>query len=149
MLWETSKLVHNFSRILPGFLLVLLALAPSAMAQTASPELLSNSPFDSCESSLNCVHLAYVFDIPPSSLASATLKALQENKHLDSLTEGTNRFDAVFNAWQYKDDVQIAIELDDEGSVLFIRSESREGTYDLGVNKRRVKGIINAIEKQL
>ena len=145
-------MAHKSLRILPGLLLFIMAIAPHAMAQKASTELLSESPLDPCTSSLNCVHGAYVFDLLPSPLAATTLEVLKENKYLDSVTEGSgdnHRIDAVFNAWQYKDDVQIAIELHDGGSILFIRSESREGTYDLGVNKRRVKGIVKSIYQSI
>nr|MBX2822931.1 DUF1499 domain-containing protein [Rhodothermaceae bacterium] len=153
-----SKLVPNLSRTLSGFFLFLVAMAPTAMAQKASSELLSNSPFESCFSSLNCVHEAYLFDWPaPSELAAIAVEVLESNKFLDSLSRSTNnnRIKAVFNAWIYKDDVQIAIDFHpDEDlhgvyAILFIKSESREGKYDLGVNKRRVKGIVKSMQQRL
>ena len=80
------------------------------------------------------------------------MEALRANKYLDSIKQGTvdpHRIDAVFNAWRFKDDVSIAIEVYEKGSVFFIRSASRKGRYDLGVNKRRVKGILKSIEDRL
>ena len=145
--------MRNYRGILLGLpLLFLMAFAPAAMAQKASHKLLGSSPLKNCESALNCTHKAYPFDVSPSKLASITLEVLKANKHLDSVSPGTvnnHRIEAVFNAWKYKDDVQIAINVHEEGSVLYIRSESREGTYDLGVNKRRVNGIIKGIKERL
>ena len=142
----------NVVRILSGFLIFLVAMAPSVMAQEASPDLLSSSPLNACTSSLNCVHEAYLFDVLPSELTQVTMEVLNANKYLDSVTQGTvdhHRIDAVFNAWRFKDDVQIAAEAHEGGSVLFIKSASRTGKSDLGVNKRRVKGIINALTDRL
>ena len=142
----------NVVRILSRFLTFLVAMAPSVMAQEASPDLLSASPLEACTSSLNCVHEAYLFDVLPSELTQVTMEVLNANKYLDSVTQGTvdhHRIDAVFNAWRFKDDVQIAAEAHEGGSVLFIKSASRTGKSDLGVNKRRVKGIINALTDRL
>lgn len=144
--------MHNRSLALSGLLLTLLvssAMAPhQASAQEVSDRLLSSSPFAPCPGSGNCAHAAYAFDIVPSELAEKTMQALRGNKHLDSVQQGTvdyHRIDAVFNAWNFKDDVSIAIEVHEEGSVLFVKSESRVGKYDLGVNKRRIKRLIKAI----
>lgn len=129
-------------------LFVLASLAQTVSAQEASDSLLPSSPLDPCTSSGNCVHEAYVFDRLPSELAKQAMQALEGNKHLDSVKQGTvdyHRIDAVFNAWMFKDDVSIAIEVHQEGSVLFIKSQSRDGKYDLGVNKRRVKRLIAEI----
>ncbi|MBX2822010.1 MAG: DUF1499 domain-containing protein, partial [Rhodothermaceae bacterium] len=132
--------------VLPGlFVTLLMASSPSVMAQEASSDLLSSSPLDPCTSSLNCVHEAYLFDRAPSELAQITMEVLEANKYLDTVTQGAvdhHRIDAVFNAWRFKDDVQIAIEFQEGGSVLFIKSASRTGKSDLGVNKRRVNGLL-------
>ena len=128
------------------------AMSPNVMAQKASSELLSNSPFEACSSSLNCVHEAYLFDILPSELTQAAMEVLEANKYLDSVTQGSvdhHRIEAVFNAWRFKDDVQIAVESHEAGSILFIKSASRTGKSDLGVNKRRVQGIINDLSSRL
>lgn len=142
----------NLLRTLTGFFIFLIAMAPSVMAQEASPDLLSSSPLDACTSSLNCVHEAYLFDVLPSELTQVAMEVLNANKYLDTVTQGAvdhHRIDAVFNAWRFKDDVQIAVELHEGGSVFFIKSASRTGRSDLGVNKRRVKGIIKDLTDRL
>jgi uncharacterized protein (DUF1499 family) len=52
-------------------------------------------------------------------------------------------------AWIFKDDVDVAVESDTAGSVLHLRSASRIGHSDLGVNRRRVQRILDAVEEQL
>ena len=93
-----------------------------------------------------------MFDVLPSELTKVTMEVLNANKYLDSVTQGTvdhHRIDAVFNTWRFKDDVQIVVEAHEGGSIFFIKSASRTGKSDLGVNKRRVKGIIKALTDRL
>lgn len=62
------------------------------------------------------------------------------------------RMDAVFRIRivGFKDDVNIAIEpRDEESSYFHIKSASRVGHGDLGVNKRRVERITNRIQEEL
>lgn len=122
-----------------------------ASSCTVHPELLEESPLESCPRTPNCVHEAHVFSLSPSDLTPIVAEAL-ESKQLDSMTRGTvdpHYIEAVYRAWSFKDDVHISIQPHEEGSVLYIRSASREGTWDLGVNKRRVKRILRDLETLL
>lgn len=50
----------------------------------------------------------------------------------------------------FKDDVNIAVEQSAAGhSILHIRSASRTGYSDLGVNRRRVNRIFNNLQQKL
>ena len=50
----------------------------------------------------------------------------------------------------FKDDVDVAVRTrDDGGSVLYVRSASRVGHSDLGVNRRRVRNLLETMEKIL
>jgi uncharacterized protein (DUF1499 family) len=49
----------------------------------------------------------------------------------------------------FKDDVDAIIEEEHGTTTLFIRSASRTGAYDLGVNKRRVRRILRKLESRI
>ena len=139
--------MHNL--VLFGLLAILAPLflfsPPPLMAQEVS---IDASPLEACPDTPNCVHEAITYDLLPSALAPQVMQALK-SKQLESSSQGTvntNRIEAVFTAWSYKDDVHIAIEPHGSGSVLFIRSASREGHWDLGVNQRRVKRILRDLD---
>ena len=111
--------------------------------------MLSESPLAACPETPNCVHQAYVYPQAPSELAGFVVQAL-ESRGANSITKGagdSHEISAVFKAWQYQDDVQVAIQSHEDGSILYIRSASREGHWDLGVNGRRVKGIVKALNR--
>lgn len=59
------------------------------------------------------------------------------------------RLNAVFRVFIYKDDFIVLIEEEASASHLHIRSASRVGYSDLGVNRRRVKRFIRKLEKEL
>jgi len=49
----------------------------------------------------------------------------------------------------FKDDVQAIVEQDGSNSVVHVKSSSRVGYSDLGVNRRRVKKIFRKLESYL
>lgn len=53
--------------------------------------------------------------------------------------DGPNRYHAVYRIFLFLDDVWVAVLPEAGGSRLHIRSQSRVGRSDLGVNKRRVE----------
>jgi uncharacterized protein (DUF1499 family) len=70
----------------------------------------------------------------------------------DGSSDGNlRRVDAVFRvALIFNDDVAVAVTPGEEGgAVLHIRSASRVGKSDLGVNRRRVKRFFRALQKAL
>lgn len=136
-------------RWLPGLFAVLCWGAITAlpvMGQT-----LDDSPLADCPETPNCVHEVYAYDTLPSELADATEQALRSLSPL-SLERGTidtHEMRAVYRAGFFKDDVDISIVYNDSGSLLYIRSASRVGHSDLGVNKRRVRRIMKALNEGL
>lgn len=67
---------------------------------------------------------------------------LQETKDL-------YKIDAVFKIFIYKDDVTIQLTPGKLHTLLHIRSASRKGHYDFGVNRRRVNRFINKLATHL
>ncbi len=58
---------------------------------------------------------------------------------------------AVFRipVFGFKDDLQIILEPDATDSILHLRSASRVGKSDLGVNRRRVQKILSSVKQNL
>jgi uncharacterized protein (DUF1499 family) len=49
----------------------------------------------------------------------------------------------------FVDDVWVEVQPDGEGSVVHVRSKSRVGKGDLGVNARRIRGFLAALDARL
>jgi uncharacterized protein (DUF1499 family) len=110
------------------------------------------NPLPECPSSPNCVRKAFVLESDSSQTFVAANKALEI---LGAETIDVNpeelKIDAVFRipVFGYRDDVSIIIQPDKKASILYIRSASREGYWDIFVNSIRVRRIINKTKKQL
>ena len=89
------------------------------------------------------------FKAPPDKLFSKTLKALYAIKPATvEVDEDAYRIDAVFRVFLFKDDVTVRVAPDEGGAVVHVRSESRLGRGDLGVNRRRVDRFFGALGKE-
>ncbi|MFQ5568071.1 MAG: DUF1499 domain-containing protein [Rhodothermales bacterium] len=110
---------------------------------------LPESPLPPCPGTPNCVRETHYFGTDATTLfeqartALHTIGASQLRVHPE-----TRRIDAVFTALVFKDDVALVIEPHADGSVLHIRSASRVGYSDLGVNRRRVRQFFRALPDQ-
>ena len=111
---------------------------------------LFDSPLKPCPESPNCSHQVRTYPIFASELSYKMVAALESlgPESLEIGTIDTHSIQAVFKIWGYLDDVEIAILPEKNGSsTLYIRSASREGFSDLGVNRRRVKKILRRLDK--
>lgn len=108
-------------------------------------------PFEPCPGSPNCVIHSIEYDISHSELYLLVEKAIKKMDPYELSTDSkTHRIDAVFRiaVFGFKDDVNISVEkLDESRSVLHIKSASRIGYGDLGVNSRRVKRFFNHLNQ--
>ena len=114
------------------------------------PTPLPDNPLPPCPSSLNCLRQTHRFDLPAEALfdrARETLEALGPST-LKSTPEA-HHVDAVFTVFLFKDDVALRIEPHEDGAVLHIRSASRTGYRDFGVNRRRIKRFLQALARRL
>lgn len=107
-----------------------------------------SSPLKPCPDSPNCIHHAEKYRTTPEKLYKETLLAL-ESMNPESLEKDSQSFqiNSVFRIrlFGFKDDVTAVIRQQGDLSVLFIRSSSREGYSDLGVNRRRVKDLLGRL----
>ncbi len=112
------------------------------------------NPLPECPESPNCFRASYAFNDDIDEVFTAAKNALEDKgaHQIDIVKDTTvTKIDAVFKipVFGWLDDVAIEMENNNESSVLHIRSSSREGYWDIGVNKRRVKKIIKGIQKEL
>jgi len=142
----------------------LLALSPSVLAQTpndstkdsaatgpAAPDSAAVSPLPPCPGSPNCEHVTRAYPLAADSLFQAATQALTAIDPISVETEADDRrARAVYRvALIFKDDVWVAVTPGDDRSHLHIRSASRVGYSDLGVNARRVQNFFEALDALL
>lgn len=103
-----------------------------------------SSPLQPCPDSPNCIHHAAAYRTNPEKLFLEVLLAL-ESMNPQSLEKDSQIFqiNSVFRIrlFGFKDDLNAVIRQQGDHSILFIRSSSRKGYSDLGVNRRRVKKL--------
>jgi uncharacterized protein (DUF1499 family) len=120
----------------------------------SSPSLPSahpTNPLPTCPDSPNCERVSRGYDVPADTLFAATTRSLDRlgsarlQVRPDSL-----RAAAVYRvALVFKDDVAVAVDTTETGSRLHVRSASRVGQSDLGVNARRVDRLLTAVAETL
>lgn len=109
------------------------------------------NPLPDCPSSPNCVKQSFQFSVEAGLLLLKTEAALTK-RGASQVTKIDGGIDAIFTIpiFGWKDDVNVRIEpVDTTTSTLHIRSASREGYWDIGVNSRRVRKILRTIEREL
>lgn len=119
-------------------------------ADTSAPD----NPLPPCPDSPNCERLTRAFDIDPDVLFGAVQAALAAMGPVEMNVQPADRsVHAVFRvALVFKDDVDVIVTADGapgEQSVLHVRSASRVGYSDLGVNRRRVERFFRQLEERV
>lgn len=104
------------------------------------------NPLPPCPETPNCVRATRLFKMMPDALFERTHQALQRmGASQIEADPQTRRMDAVFTVFLFKDDVAVVVVPHSSGSVLHIRSASRVGSYDFGVNRRRVERFFDTL----
>jgi uncharacterized protein (DUF1499 family) len=101
-----------------------------------------------CPPTPNCVLEAHPYPVEAEALLPMAREALKALKPREFAPEGPI-LHAVYRIGPFLDDVHVAIEATDDGSILHVRSTSRVGRSDLGVNARRVRRYLAQIDRQL
>ena len=131
--------------------LVALGLIGTGCSTTSLPSAHPSNPLPECPDSPNCERISQPYDVPADTLFGVTTQALDAlgPTTLD-LQPDSMRVSAVYRvALVFKDDVDVAVDTTARGSRLHVRSASRGGQSDLGVNARRVDRLLRAIDERL
>ncbi|GIV58872.1 MAG: hypothetical protein KatS3mg042_1785 [Rhodothermaceae bacterium] len=119
-----------------------LATDPDAFPSDDGPA----NPLPPCPASPNCVRLTRLYPVDADTLFARARDALAAlgPATLDA-DPRTRRADAVFRVVVFNDDVALRVEPFGTGSALHLRSASRVGYSDFGVNERRVRRFLDAL----
>lgn len=110
-----------------------------------------------CPESPNCFRTTQILKADPEAVQEALMKSLTTNnafKIEEVNISDKKTINAVFKIpiFGWLDDVVIHVDSDSSNAditFVHIKSSSREGYYDLGVNKRRVNKIIKHARKEI
>lgn len=112
-----------------------------------------NNPLPPCPESPNCHRVHEVFETGESQLLDAFVSVFEQEAHSWEQADSKRiEIHAVYRipVFGWKDDVDLILEArEKEQTIAYIRSASRVGYSDLGVNKRRVKRIFRKVKKSL
>lgn len=112
------------------------------------PSAAPGNPLPECPDSPNCERTTKDYAVPADRLFARVQEALRTLGPVRlRLQPDSMEASAVYRvAWVFKDDVAVAVEPRSGGSQLHVRSASRVGQNDLGVNRRRVHRLLDAID---
>lgn len=115
-------------------------------------ELSIENPLPECPGSPNCVRTHEVFNTGVELVFEYISQIFEEDAHEFEI-EDPKRIElhAVYRIpiFGFKDDVNVILEEKNGETIVYIRSASRLGEYDLGVNKRRVRKIFKKLKKEI
>ena len=135
-------------------LIVSLTIVGLTLPSVSNAQSLPENPLPPCPGTPNCERTARPYEIPPDTLFVAAQRALEAlgpvTLRLPDSPSG-RRAEAVYRvALVFKDDVDVAVRTRADGdSALYVRSASRVGYSDLGVNRRRVHRLLDAVDEAL
>lgn len=109
------------------------------------------NPLPPCPDSPNCVRITKKIQVSKDVVFKAAKSALEKMGPIElKIIDVPPRIRAVFKVLRFKDDfVLLAEEETDSSSLIHIRSSSRVGQSDLGVNRRRVKRFLKKLDREI
>jgi uncharacterized protein (DUF1499 family) len=117
---------------------------------TALADSFPPSPLEACPGTPNCVRDARSFNQDPRTLWLMAEHALSElGTQSVRADEPSLSIEATFKAFVFTDDVVVRVVEWGDGAVLYVRSASRVGRHDLGVNGRRVARFWKHLDAQI
>ena len=117
----------------------------------STDEATSANPLPPCpDDMLNCFRASRPFGASTEVIGRAIDRAVRGHAHVLTgrpveIRRDGLRLDAVFQIGPLKDDVTLVAEGDSLGSVVHLRSASRVGRSDMGLNRLRAKVLFDAI----
>ena len=108
------------------------------------------NPLPECPATPNCVRISETYPVSADTLFANANRALESLGPSElRVSPDSLRASAVYRvALVFKDDVDLTVESREDGSMLHVRSASRVGQNDLGVNRRRVQRLLSALRSE-
>jgi uncharacterized protein (DUF1499 family) len=127
-----------------------------AVSQQNEAQGLPENPLDPCRYPTNCVRESRAFGVDADRLFEAAERAARQTGGLtigkmESIRPdpSARHFESTFRIFGFKDDLAVTVAPHAGGAVLHVRSASRTGRGDLGVNRRRVKAFFEEVAENL
>ena len=110
------------------------------------------NPLPPCPKTPNCIRTSTSFSVGIEKVYEAFTRVFDDEAfEWEVLDPKRIELHAVYRipVFGWKDDVDVIMEEKDGTTTVYIRSASREGAYDLEVNRFRVKRILRKIEREV
>lgn len=147
-------------RLFPGYMLASVFMLPIFAVSCSGSESMENpnlpsdikNPLPDCPSTPNCVRYSFIAERDIDTVfkdVSNTLKDM--DAHSIEKQKSEWKIESVFRipVFGFKDDVVIKLEpYQSQKTVIHVRSASRVGKSDLGVNERRVRRFLKHFENK-
>lgn len=114
--------------------------------------LLNQNPLNPCPDSPNCVRESREVNAEPQKAFDAAVKSIEEMDGKITEQSDSKMIESEFKAFVFTDDFDVAVtssQTDSSSAVVHIRSASRVGHGDLGVNPKRVEEFWNTLTDYL
>lgn len=109
-------------------------------------------PLPPCPSTPNCVRISLDFKAGVEQVYERLIHIFENEAHKFEIIDPKRiELHAVYRipVFGFKDDVDVILEEAEGATTVHIRSASRLGAYDLGVNRRRVKRIFRKLRSKI
>lgn len=108
------------------------------------------NPLPACPDSPNCIRITKQVDLPIDQVFTVSKHTLQDMGAIKLKTDNDYKINSVFRVFFFKDDLVLqCTKRNPESTYLHIRSASRVGYSDLGVNRRRVNHFLRKLQRKL
>lgn len=117
-----------------------------------SPGHLTDNPLPPCPGTPNCIRIGRKIKGPKAAVLKKSVSILQSMQPESlSISDDKNRISCVFKLFIFRDDLSIQLTNgpNQTSTHLFLRSASRKGMLDLGVNRRRVQSFLEKMNLKL
>lgn len=107
------------------------------------------NPFPECPKAPNCVRVTRLYDTDEGRLWDAAREAALSAGRIESEDVGARKLAASCRVGLFTDDLLLAVEPHKGGAALHLRTASRVGYSDLGVNGRRAREVLASVDAAL
>ena len=107
------------------------------------------NPLHLCPERTPCERVSYFYDIPPDTLFDLAKGAVQSLKPERLSQTDTWRIESVHRVWFFRDDLDVLVTPSGSGAAVHLRSSSRVGGWDFGVNRRRIERVVRMLSESL